>query len=120
MLARDSIKPKKNKRGHSEYDLQCKCVEWFRHCYPDFIIYSVPNEACFRAKTKYEKSGLLSGVADLMVVLPNVVLWIEMKSENGRQRKEQKDFQKKIETLGYRYYLCRTLDNFKDIIINNL
>lgn len=119
MLARDNVKPKK-KRGNSEYLLQCQCVEWFKREFPSFVIYSVPNEACRTKFQHFKQSGALAGVSDLVIVTDRVVLFIEMKSENGRQRTEQKAFQEKIESLGYKYFLCRTFDDFKYIIMSNL
>lgn len=120
MLARNNTTKKKKIRGHSEYDLQCNCVEWFRANYKDEIIFSVPIESAHAKFSHYMKSGALAGVSDLIVVLKTCILFIEMKSENGRQRDVQKEFQKMVEALGYKYFLCRTLDNFKDIIMSNI
>lgn len=108
------------KRLKPEYILQCKCVAWFHLTYPDYIIFAVINEACYRQKSYFEKSGLLSGVSDLVVILPNKVLFIEMKSEKGKQRIEQKAFQNKIENLNQKYYICRNLETFQAIINNEL
>lgn len=108
------------KREKPEYVLQSKCVAWFHLTYPDYIIFSVPNEATHKNSTYYKKSGTLNGVSDLVVILNNKVLFIEMKSEIGKQRIEQKAFQNKIENLNQKYYICRSLESFKEIIKNEL
>lgn len=111
---------KKKKNEKPEYILQCKCVAWFKRTFPSYIIFSVPNEATHRQSTFYAKSGVLKGVSDLIVILPNKVLFIEMKSEKGFQRPEQKFFQSKIESLQQSYFLCRTLEDFQNVICTEL
>ena len=110
----------KKKREKPEYVLQCQCVEWVKRNYPDYIIFSVPNEATHRNSTYYAKSGVLKGVSDLIIVLPQKVIFVELKAEKGYQRPEQKTFQTKIENLNQKYYICRSLEEFKCIINNEL
>jgi hypothetical protein len=106
----------KKKNEKPEYVLQCSCVAWFKRNYPDYLIFSVPNESTHRQSTYYAKSGVLKGVSDLIIVLPEKVIFVELKSEKGYQRPEQKAFQYKVESLRQSYYLCRTLEDFKSII----
>jgi hypothetical protein len=40
-------------------------------------------------------------------------LWIEVKSETGRQRLEQKSFQQQVEACGLHYVLARSIDDVK-------
>lgn len=110
----------KKKREKPEYVLQCQCVEWVKRNYPDYIIFSVPNEATHRNSTYYAKSGVLKGVSDLIIVLPQKVIFVELKAEKGYQRPEQKAFQSKIENLQQSYFLCRTLEDFQNIIRTKL
>ena len=59
---------------------------WFRNtycrigCEPKCLIFSVPNEGR-NVKEQMSKiqTGLLSGVSDLIVILPGITLFIEMK-----------------------------------------
>lgn len=114
-------KKKPVKKRHIEHFLQVDCVRWFRDNYPNYIIFSTNNE-CTRGKQYWKDSGMLVGVSDLVIVLPNNVLWIELKSDVGRQRPDQKHFEDKINGLGFEYYVCRTIDEFKNFInyhINN-
>lgn len=110
----------RKKKENPEYNLQCSCVAWFKQTYPTFLIFAVPNEATHRQSTYYAKSGVLKGVSDLIIVLPEKVIFVEMKSEKGKQRIEQKVFQSKIESLQQSYFLCRTLEDFKSIIKTQL
>lgn len=103
-----------------EYDIQCACVSFFRETYPDYILFSVSNEGCFKRKPYFESLGMLSGVSDTIVILPNKALFIEFKALKKYQRPEQKDFENKVSQLGFSYYVCRSLEQFKDIIQSNL
>ena len=103
-----------------ECDIQKSCVIWFRNIYPEYVIFSVPNEGCYRRKNYFESLGMLSGVSDTIVILPNKVLFIEFKTPKSYQRKEQKDFQNRCLDLGFSYYVCRSLEQFKDIINSEL
>ena len=103
-----------------EYDIQCSCLNWFRETYPQYIMFSVPNESCYRRKQYFEKSGMLKGVSDTIVILPNKVVFIEFKSSKSYQRPEQRDFENKVSILGFSYYVCRSLEQFKDIISSNI
>jgi hypothetical protein len=63
--------------------------------------------------------GVLSGVADLVVLLPQgKSLYIEMKVKGNRQTQNQKDFQKKVIALEHTYAVCYTFEEFKQIIEN--
>ena len=80
----------------------------------------MPNESCWRNKNYFEQTGLLSGVSDLIAVLPNKILFIEMKSKTGRQSLEQKQFQQHVTELGFEYHVIRDFETFKSLIENNI
>lgn len=84
-------------------------------------MFSIPNElgTTNAIKTVISKSmGLLAGVADTIVILPSKELvFVEFKTDVGRQSKAQKDFEKRVTNLGYKYFIIRTFDEFKKIII---
>jgi hypothetical protein len=87
------------------------------------MIFSVPNDSINAIETKRKiNTGLLKGASDLIVILPNKVLFVEIKTEKGVQSGNQKDFQNRIEVLGFEYYVIRSLEQFKNLIwqqINN-
>lgn len=103
-----------------ECDIQKSCVNWFRNTYPECVIFSVPNEGCYRRKNYFESLGMLSGVSDTIVIMPNKVLFVEFKTLKSYQRKEQRDFENRCLELGFSYYVCRSLEQFKDIISSEL
>lgn len=103
-----------------EAELQKSIVEYLNKNYPQVLVFSVPNEATYRRRNYFHKLGMLSGVSDLILVFLNTVLFIECKSKKGRQSIEQINFQKRIESLGFKYYIIRELEELKDIINNEL
>jgi hypothetical protein len=120
-------KPKK--RMQTEGVLQQQCVSWFYSQYPDLMIMSSLNAGKLagnpiervKAWKRYLAEGAVTGAADLQVVFPNGQhhgLFIEMKTEDGKQSIDQKDFQKRVVKLGYRYELCRSLGGFKALLFD--
>ena len=106
-----------------EHRLQCACVNWFRLQYPTHAsaLFAVPNggrrDRVSGAKLKAE--GVLAGVSDLILLLPRDWchgLLIEMKTAKGKQSPAQRDWQHDMERRGYRYVICRSFDEFQDII----
>ena len=112
----------------TEDNLQQKIYVWFNNNYclkhhnNRFMIFSVPNGGTrnvIEAK-KLKATGLLAGVSDLIIVLDGKVLFIELKNENGIQSNTQKDFEARVTNLNHNYYLVRSLDQFKQIIENEI
>lgn len=111
-----------------ENRIQYEIVSWFRNNYclkihnPRCIIFSVPNE---RSNTnelsRMMATGLLSGVSDLIVILPSRILFIECKNETGKQQNTQIDFMQSITSLGFEYHVVRSLKDFQTLInkVNN-
>jgi hypothetical protein len=56
---------------------------------------------------------LKKGVSDLILVFPNLLVFVEVKDEIGKQRPEQIQFETDVQNLGFQYWLIRTLDEFK-------
>ncbi len=109
----------------SEARIQQEIVVWFKNNYclkhheDQALIFSVPNEReGVHIMKKLKQTGLMSGVSDLIVVMKNIVLFVEVKTETGVQSKTQKDFEKKVSALGFDYILVRSLNNFKNILNN--
>ena len=108
---------------HQESNLQSACVRWFRLQYPNLVIYAVPNGGSrnVREAQRLKAEGVLAGVADLTILLPQgKIIYIEMKVKGNQQTDNQKAFQQKAEALGYKYYVCYSFDEFKAIIEKEL
>jgi hypothetical protein len=104
----------------AENKIQQDCVVDFtnRYCLekhnPRCVIYAVPNESQDgREAQKKVNNGLLKGVSDIVVLLPNgKSIYMECKTDSGVQSDPQKKFQDRIENLGFNYYIFRSLSQF--------
>lgn len=87
-------------------------------------MFAVPNElGTNNAMTTMlsKATGLLSGVADTVVILPTKdLIFVEFKTDIGKQSPAQKDFEKRVTNLGYKYFVIRSLSEFKELIITLL
>lgn len=105
---------------HNESTLQVHCVTWFNLAFPEFrgLLFSVPNGGQRNVATArvMKMEGVVAGVADLLFLVPASGfhgLCIEMKYGNGRQSELQKEWQSKVEAYGYKYVVCRTVEDFQ-------
>lgn len=130
MIIETPEQPKKRKHIASEGKIQAECFQWFWNDYPRYrgLLFHVANEND-RADSNpiqgaIRKSlGVVPGVSDLILLVPTKKyhgLCIEMKDEKGQQRQSQKDWQFLVEQQGYRYEICRSLQQFKEIITDYL
>lgn len=127
--------------------IQQQCYIWFNNNYclktnkPQMIMFSVPNEMAMSIRgalmykgysskvidnvinpsiKRMKSIGMTSGVSDTIVVLPNKTLYIEFKTSTGVQSSDQLQFQSIVTQLGHQYHICRSLEQFKTIIHENL
>lgn len=134
-------------RKISESSIQQSCFLWLnnvhglKHHSPRLYMFSIPgelamvlgailksyripeiivNKAVSQVLDKMKSTGMRAGVSDTIVVLPNKILFIEFKTTEGRQSEKQKEFQQTVESLGHKYYIVRSLEQFKQIINENL
>jgi hypothetical protein len=106
----------------TESAIQQSIVIWFRNNYclkhhnPRCAIFSVPNERKnVQELTRMKATGLLSGVADLICIIPNKVIFLELKTQIGKQSENQKEFEKTVTALGFEYHVIRSLEEFQQI-----
>jgi alkylation response protein AidB-like acyl-CoA dehydrogenase len=83
------------------------------------FFFSVPNEAGGKGAmirmARLKAMGLRSGVADLVVLIPRgKAVFLELKTDKGKQSEAQVRFQEKVESLGFSYFLCRNLKEVVD------
>lgn len=112
---------------HPESKLQQSCIKWFDYQYPQYKLnlFAIQNGG---ARNKIEAGimkgeGVRSGVSDLFLAIPKQGLknnypglFIEMKTQTGRQTDTQKEFEKAVNSQGYFYFLCRSFDEFKAMV----
>ena len=106
-----------------ESQLQQHCIRYFKYAFPNIVIFAIPNEGKRSVKTasRMKAEGMLAGVADMMICHVNDEyhgLFIEMKYGKGKQTESQQKFEGKITTAGYRYVICRSFDEFQDVIMD--
>lgn len=104
----------------SELRLQASCFQWHWNTYPDQrgLFFRIKNEGTNRISGARDKaSGVISGVADSCLLLPGGrgVMFIEFKTETGRQSETQRAWQETITKHGHKYFIIRTLNEFKDL-----
>lgn len=106
-----------------EHRIQVSCVKWFRLQYRDIglLLWSTPNGSARDLITgkRLKDEGVVAGVADLFLAVARGGyhgLFIEMKTEKGKQSPAQIEFQKRVEAQGYKYVVCRSLDEFMMVI----
>lgn len=109
----------RRKQKHEESSLQIACVRWFRMQFPflKLLLFSVPNGGQRDKVTAMvmRAEGTVAGVADLLLLYPSAGfhgLCIEMKTEKGVQRDTQKKWQQAVEEYGYKYIICRSIEQF--------
>lgn len=114
-------------RRQDESLIQIRCVRWFRLQYPRLatLLFSVPNGGSRNVieASRMKEEGVTAGVADLLLLYPNREyhgLCVEMKTPTGKQQPNQKLWQQNVEAVGYRYVVCRSLDEFMNVIKNYL
>ena len=117
-LANSGVKQRR-KQHDEEHQIQVACVRWFRLQYSKLSLnlFAVPNGGRRDKVTagKLKAEGVVAGVADLLLLVPSGCfhgLAIEMKTRIGRRRDSQKEWQEYIQKQGYKYVVCRSLDDF--------
>lgn len=104
----------------SEDQLQAKCYQHFHNTFPEQrgLFFSVPNGG-FRNKIeamKLKSTGLVSGIPDLIYIYKSVPFGIEMKTETGDTSDAQKRIHAIWEANGIKVYICRSFEQFQQII----
>jgi hypothetical protein len=80
-------------------------------------LFAINQNSHNRIKGALNRSmGVISGVADMCYIIKGGVVWIEWKTEDGRQSKEQKSFQSLVESFGHEYFIVRSYVEFLEII----
>jgi hypothetical protein len=91
---------------------------YYQRLYVNCLIFSIPNGGLRDKRTAMlmKSTGLLSGASDLIVIHFGVVLFVELKTETGKQSDEQRAFELRVNQCGYPYYLIRSLEQFKQAL----
>ena len=104
---------------HIEDSIQRMVVNYLR--INGVFVFAVPNGGTRRnAKEGHnlKLSGVTAGVSDLIILLPKRVVFVEMKTKEGRQTESQKAFETKVKKLGFEYYVWRDINDAQKFLIN--
>ena len=89
------------------------------------VFFHVPNESVADNKidimrlSKKKRLGLVAGVSDFVLVTKDRTIFIELKTDSGRQSENQKRFQEWSLKHNIEYYIVRSLFDLKNILVNN-
>lgn len=111
--------PSRRKPRQEEHRIQADCVRWFEEQYPEYdgLLFAVPNGGRRDKVTgaMLREEGVRAGVSDLLLLVPTINyhgLCIEMKTPRGRQHPSQERWMEKVRQQGYKYTICRSLEDF--------
>ena len=109
-----------------EGKLQADCVTYFWNHYPQYqkCYFAIPNENSRTDSNAItgairKAMGVTKGVADTFMAVQRGGyggLFIEYKTDIGKQSPEQKQWEIIIQRQGYLYRVIRSLDEFKELI----
>ncbi len=107
-------------RKHEESDLQISCVKWFKYAYkePNYLICTFPNggNRNIVTATIMKAEGARAGMPDLVIFAQDKCFFVEMKAKKGVQSDSQIEIQRILSGMGFSYYLCRSFDEFKQVV----
>lgn len=80
-------------------------------------VFAINQNSHNRIKGSMNKSlGVLPGVSDMAYLVNGSVVWIEWKTESGKQSPDQKAFEQLVSRLGMRYVIVRSEAEFLEVI----
>lgn len=104
---------------YTEGYLQSNCFRWHESAYPEkrgnlFMVYNNPKNKAHAAVLL--GMGLKAGVSDFILLLKGTAVFIEMKLPKKKQSQEQKEFESRVISLGFRYFVIDTQPAFEELI----
>lgn len=108
-----------------EHRIQCAIFKWFYYAYPQYrggLFFAIPNGGHRNIQTaaRLKAEGVTAGVSDLMLLISRHgyhALCVEVKTMVGRQSENQRSWQAKVESQGFKYAIVRSLDDFADLML---
>ena len=106
--------------SQSEGRIHQECYVWFHNTFPEYrglLCYNFGNSKNRIDGALNRSKGLQAGRADFTLYWSaDCTVFIEMKDDHGRQSTAQMAWQRLVEARGFRYLVCRSIDDFIDII----
>jgi len=104
---------------YSEDKIHQDCYVWFHNTYPHLrglLCYNLNNSKNKIDGARNKAKGLQKGRADFVFYYNSVATMIEMKTEKGKQKDGQPEWEAKITAQGFQYHICRSLAEFQTLI----
>lgn len=122
-LARE-LRPRGERTNYPESALQMRCVAWFLRTYPEAegCLFHVPNEGkrSIRQGERGKRLGMVSGVADLVLIHKSQVVFFELKSPLGSLSESQRRWRDVVTAQGFPYHVIRTIGDFRDVVTDTM
>lgn len=103
----------------SESRIQQEIVIHFNNTYPNLrgcLCYNNNNSVGgYRGKVN-KFLGIIKGRSDMVLYYQSKAFMIELKTEEGRQRKDQAEWEATMKIQGFEYYVIRSLEEFINLI----
>lgn len=81
------------------------------------IVFHVPNQrAGSEERIKLKAMGVLAGVSDLIFIYKGKHLYLEVKKPTGTQSRDQKEFEGRIQSNGFSYYIVRSVEDVENVM----
>lgn len=104
----------------TEEQLQASIFQnhWNYYTHERKCLFHVNNKAKNKIEGNQMKAkGVVAGVSDFIYLAKNgKVLFIELKTDEGKQSKEQKEFEQIAKDRGHLYFVVRSVKEFFDLI----
>ena len=104
----------------SEARIQQEIVMFFNNEYPELrgcLCYN-NNNSVGGLRGKLNKFlGVVKGRSDMVLYYKSFSVMIELKTEKGRQSDYQRSWQYLMSQQGFEYYIIRSLEEFKELIV---
>ena len=105
--------------NHTEHEIQKAIVSLLK--VEGIFHFAIPNgeKRDVRVGVRLKEEGVLPGVADLELVLPQGQhVYVEIKTATGRLSPAQKAFREAVQGLGHPYVVWRSLDDCIDFLMH--
>lgn len=103
-----------------ELKLQSQSFTYLWNKYPELRgrVFAINNNSENKIKGAINKAlGVLAGVSDMAMLIHKSVIWIEWKIETGKQSDKQIEFQALVESLGMKYYIVKSQEEFISLVL---
>lgn len=111
----------KSDKKQSEDKIHSDCYVWFHNTYPQLrglLCYNLNNSKNRIDGARNKAKGLQAGRADFTFYYRGQAIFIEMKTDTGKQHPDQKAWEQLVIEHGFKYCVCRSVLEFQEIILN--